>query len=82
LANGHSDAFHYPLGRLFDESNIVLERDHGQMRVDAVLAQHAFGAVMSKRGGSSLRTFLKKLDFETKATQLGDKSNGDSDIWG
>jgi hypothetical protein len=66
LSCGHRDAYHYPLGRVFDETNLVVERENSRLSVEALLAQHAHGAIHSKKGGSAFQKLLKKLTFTTE----------------
>jgi len=71
LSEGHALAYSYSLGRVFDEANIVMERGNARMKLETVLAQHAHGAVVSKKGGSALQRLMKKLNFETRPLKAG-----------
>ena len=81
LAEGHASAYGYSIGRVYDESNLVMERQNARMKLETVLAQHAHGAVTSKKGGTALQRLLKKLDFVTKPTKEDDGQATDSEIW-
>ena len=45
LANGHPDAWSYPLGFLFQEAGIVVERLNTQAATDASLLQLAISSI-------------------------------------
>lgn len=61
LANGHPDAGLYPLGMLWVESQLVVERQNQQAVTNAVLLQLAVGSILSKKTGSEFKKTLKKL---------------------
>jgi hypothetical protein len=61
LANGHPDAWEYPLGMVWDEARIVVDRDNGMEATRAVLLQLAVSSVLSKEGGKAFREQIEKL---------------------
>lgn len=81
LSEGHANAYYYPIGRLYDESNIVTERNNAKMSLQTVLAQHAHGAVSSRKGGSALQKVLRKLTFTTVPNKPHREDDAESDIW-
>lgn len=61
LSHGHPDAGDYPLGMLWVESQLVVERLNQQAVTQAVLLQLAVGSILSKKTGSEFKKTLKKL---------------------
>lgn len=41
LASGHPQAMHYPLGRVFDEARLVVERRNNELATIGVIIQNA-----------------------------------------
>lgn len=66
LAHGHVDAVHYPLGRLFDEANLVRERVNTLMITEAQLAQHGVAGILSAKARKSFSEMVKSLNVVTK----------------
>ncbi len=62
LANGHRDAWHYPLGMLYDEADLVVERENGRIITEAQTLQLAMASVLSKKGASAFTARLKDLN--------------------
>lgn len=61
LAHGHSDAGDYPLGMLWLESQLVVERLNQQAVTQAVLLQLAVSSILSKKGGTEFKKTINKL---------------------
>ncbi len=61
LSNGHPESGDYPLGMLWVESQLVVERLNQQAATQAVLLQLAVGSILSKKTGSEFKKTLKKL---------------------
>jgi hypothetical protein len=66
LEAGHAEAYHYPLGRLFDEVNMVIERRNGIIATETQLRREAVGALFSRKLSGSYRRLLKKLETTTE----------------
>lgn len=66
MASGHPDAIHYPLGRLFDESNLVTERENNRIVTQAQLAQQGVAGILSKQSRKAFTDMVKTLNFVTK----------------
>lgn len=62
MASGHPDAIYYPLGRVFDESNFVVERMNSQMAQQATLTYQAIIAVMPGTKREQRGMFTKALN--------------------
>jgi len=61
LDHGHAAARHYPLGMVFEEAQIVVERMNQEEASRTALLQLAGAAVMSKKGNAALQKVLKEL---------------------
>lgn len=61
LSHGHPEAGDYPLGTLWVESQLVVERLNQQAVTQAVLLQLAVGSILSKKTGSEFKKTIKKL---------------------
>ncbi|HYD06290.1 MAG TPA: hypothetical protein VEC60_11225 [Reyranella sp.] len=61
LDHGHPDARRYPLGVLWDESRLVVERMNGEMATHLSLLQLAVGSVLSKKAGDLFNKQIKAL---------------------
>ena len=61
LANGHSDALNYTVGKVWDEAEIVVERLNRQAVTEAVLIQSAVASLLSKEGGKEFSKLVKRL---------------------
>lgn len=66
VANGHVSAFDYPIGRVFDESAIIVEREQGRIATDVSLRQLMLGALFSKKGRTEFKKRLEALAVTTK----------------
>lgn len=61
LDHGHQHARFYPLGMVWDEAQIVVERLNQEEASRTALLQLAGAAVMSKKGNSLLQKVLKEM---------------------
>jgi len=57
---------HYPLGRLYDEANFVIERENNRLITQAELAQHSIYGLLSQKSRSAFTKMVKTLNFVTK----------------
>lgn len=57
---------HYTLGRLFDEANLVRERENNTLITQAQLAQHSIYGLLSKQSRTAFTKMVKSLNFVTK----------------
>lgn len=62
LAEGHQDARHYPIGMVWDEAKLVVERRNRAHATDAMLIQLAVGSVLSKKGAQEFSKQIKRLN--------------------
>ena len=65
-AHGHPDVLTYRLGHMFDEANLVSERENARIATEAQLVQMAVSGIVSRKGGTQFQKMLKKLTFETE----------------
>ena len=61
LDHGHSEARYYPIGMVWEEASIVVERLNQEEASRTALLQLAGAAVMSKKGASLLQKVLKEM---------------------
>lgn len=61
LDHGHTHALHYPVGRVWEEAEIVVQRVNQEKASDTSLMRVAVGAVISKEGAKLLDKVLKEL---------------------
>ena len=61
LDHGHQYARHYPVGMVWEEAQIVVERLNQEEASRTALFQLAGAAVMSKKGNSLLQKVLKEM---------------------
>lgn len=61
MDHGHPDARFYPLGMVWDEASIVVDRINQEAASNTVLLQLAGSAVMGKKGMNVLKKVLKEL---------------------
>lgn len=55
----------YPLGMVWDESNIVKERRTSLMINESTLMQLTISAALSSKGGRELQKHIKKINVHT-----------------
>lgn len=61
MAEGHPQARLYPLGMLWEEMQIVVERKNSDAASEAALLHVVGTAVMSKKGLDNLKKVVKEL---------------------
>jgi hypothetical protein len=61
LSEGHADAPFYPIGMLWDESSLAVDRINGFHATQAVLTRMAVQAVLSKDGSKEFNKTVKRL---------------------
>lgn len=61
LDHGHTEARFYPIGMLWEEAQIVVERINQEEASRTALLQLAGAAVMSKKGAKLLQNVLKEM---------------------
>lgn len=61
LANGHPNAGLYTIGRIYDESELVVERLNSRAATDAILLQSAVASVISKDAGKHFDSLINGL---------------------
>ncbi len=66
MASGHPDAIHYPLGQLYDEANLVVERENSRIVTEAQLAQMGVSGILSGKARSAFTKLIKSLNVVVK----------------
>lgn len=64
LASGHPGALSYPIGRVFDEARLVVERRNGELATLGVIIQSATattGMTAGKDAGTLFQNLIKRL---------------------
>lgn len=61
IANGHLHAARYPIGKVFVESEFVVERINREEATRAILIQLAASSLFSKKGGKAFDKKIKEL---------------------
>lgn len=61
LDHGHPHARHYPIGMVWDEATLVVERMNREAASNTALLQLAAGSLLSKDAGKQLKKTLKEL---------------------
>lgn len=61
LDHGHPEARRYPIGIVWDEAELVVERLNGRIATEAVLTQMAVSSVLSEKAGKQFNKMVKKL---------------------
>lgn len=61
IESGHWQARRYPLGMVWEEAQLVVERKNRDAASNTALLHTAAAAVMSKEGGRALKKILKEL---------------------
>lgn len=62
LAHGHPDAASYPVGMVWDEAQIVVDRLNGMETTRAIMTQMAVASLLSAKGGKEFRKLIKGLN--------------------
>ena len=66
MASGHPDAIHYTLGQLYDEANLVIERDNNRIVTEAQLAQMGVAGILSAKSRAAFTKQIKSLNVVSK----------------
>lgn len=61
LEHGHTQARDYPVGMVWDEAEIVVERVNGLEATRAIFIQLAAASVMSKKAAGEFSKQIKRL---------------------
>jgi hypothetical protein len=61
MANGHADAWQYPLGMVSDEAALVVSRDNARIASEAIVLKAAMSAVISDAGGKHFNELVDSL---------------------
>lgn len=60
------DAFWYPLGRVYDEANLVTEREANRVTTEATLMQIIVQGILSQKSRAEFTKRIKSLSIEVK----------------
>lgn len=66
IANGHTEAFLYPLGMVSDEANFIRERTNSLLITETQLRQMAVASLFSEKSRKQFAKIVKSLNIETK----------------
>jgi hypothetical protein len=72
LDHGHPEARLYPLGMLWDESNLVIERVNGRIVTEASLLQFAVNSILCKKSRTEFSKMIQSLNVETRPFDIDD----------
>lgn len=61
MANGHPEARFYPLGMVWEEAELVVERTNREEASRSVLMQSTIASVLTKEGGKAFKKIIKEL---------------------
>lgn len=61
MAAGHPEAWGYPIGFLWDESNIVLARENSRIHTELSLLQSALTSIFSEKGRAAFKKSMGSL---------------------
>lgn len=62
LSEGHPDAPHYPIGMVWDEARLAVERINRFHATQAVLVQQAVSSILSKDGAKEFKKTITGLN--------------------
>lgn len=62
LSEGHADARYYPIGMVWDEAKLVVERRNRQFATEALLTQLAVASLLSKKEAKEFSKQIKRLN--------------------
>jgi hypothetical protein len=62
LDHGHPHAGLYPIGRVWDEASLVVERENRRLKTEAILIQAAAGSIISEQVGKQFDELVEGLD--------------------
>lgn len=61
LANGHPDARDYPVHRVWEEAELVVDRVNKDLSTETLLLQMAVSSLFSKEAGQEFQKIIKRL---------------------
>ena len=61
MDHGHSRARQYPLGMLWEEAELVVERVNREEASRAVIMQNTIASILTKEGGKAFQKLIKDL---------------------
>lgn len=61
MANGHADAWQYPLGMVADEAALIVSRDNARIASEAIVLKAAVSAVISDAGAKHFNELVDSL---------------------
>ena len=76
MANGHPEAWSYPLGMVIDESNLVTERENSRISTEAIILQLAAASILSTQAGKEFTKTVKGLAVEAVAREKSGDLDG------
>lgn len=62
MSEGHTDAQYYPIGMVWDEARLAVERQNGHHATTAILTQLAVVSVLSKDGRKEFKKTIRRLN--------------------
>lgn len=62
ISEGHADAHSYPIGMVWDESRLAVERINRFHATQAVLTQQAVASILSKDGAKEFKNTITELN--------------------
>lgn len=68
---GHPTAHRYPIGMVFDEAALVVERRNSDQATATALLQLAVASILDKKAGKKLGKTLKDLQGSTVEAKEG-----------
>lgn len=67
MCNGHGeDAWHYPIGFVYDESNMIIARENRRIKTEASLLKGAIAAIFSNAASRDFNNNLKSLPTDVE----------------
>lgn len=66
LSQGHAEAWHYPLGMLYDECDLIIERENNRIITEAQTLQLAMASMFGNEGRKAFTERLKVLNVQAK----------------
>jgi hypothetical protein len=86
LSEGHDRPGHYPLGMLYDEANLVVERNNARIVTEARLLRTAVASLLIKQSRGHFEKMTKSLNVEVAPHKglFGEEGSisMDSELWG
>lgn len=67
MSNGHTEAaWHYPIGFVYDESNMIVARENRRIKTEASLLKQAIATIFSNAAARDFHANLKSLPTEVE----------------